>query len=149
RGMPMTFLSTALLAEQDRVAAIFDQALSNDSDAKKWLVEVLQATAEDPLFRQVLQKAQEHVNKAFTETGKRRIGKGSPWAYIRDLIKQKEEYARTCNEQAQKSQVLEAEIKDLSDAQLGRRESLDQAQGILNKIEESYTQGCKRQNIIE
>jgi hypothetical protein len=148
KGMPMTFLSTALFAEQDRVAAIFDQALSNDSDAKKWLVEVLHATAEDPLFRQVLQKAQEHVNKAFTETGKRRGGKGSPWTQIRDLIKQKEEYARTCNEQAQKSQALEAEIKELLDTQSGRRESLDQAQGILKKIEESYTQGRKRKDII-
>src|SRR5262249_41694400 len=32
KGMPMTFLSTALLAEQDRVAAIFEQSLSKDSD---------------------------------------------------------------------------------------------------------------------
>jgi AAA domain-containing protein len=105
KGMPMTFLSTALLAEQDRVAAIFEQSLSKDSDesGKKWLVEALQAIAEDPLFKQVLGRVQARVNEAFTETGKRRTGKESPWTKIRDLIKQREEYARSCNEQAQKS----------------------------------------------
>jgi len=150
KGMPMTFLSTALLAEQDRVAAIFEQSLSKDSDesGKKWLVEALQAMAEDPLFKRVLGKVQARVNEAFTETGKRRTGKGSPWTHIRDLIKQKEEYARSCNEQAQKSQALEAEIQQLLDTQLSRRESLDQAQGMLKKIEESYAQGRKRKDII-
>lgn len=150
KGMPMTFLSTALLAEQDRVAAIFDQTLSNDSDesGKKWLVEALQAVAEDPLFKQVLAKVQARVNEAFTETGKRRTGKNSPWTQIRDLIKQKEEYARACNEQAQKSQGLESEIQQLLDIQMGRRESLDQAQGMLKEIEESHAQGRKRKDII-
>jgi hypothetical protein len=148
--MPMTFLSTALLAEQDRVAAIFEQTLSNDSDesGKKWLVEALQAIAEDPLFKQVLGKVQAHVNEAFTETGRRRTGKGSPWTQIRDLIKQKEEYARTCSEQAQKSQVLEAEIQHLLAIQLSHRESLDQAQGMLKEIEESHVQGRRRKDII-
>jgi hypothetical protein len=150
KGMPMTFLSTALLAEQDRVAAIFEQSLSRDSDesGKKWLVEALQAIAEDPLFKQVLGKVQARVNEAFTETGKRRTGKGSPWTQIRDLIKQKEEYARACDEQAQKSRVLEAEIQQLLDAQLSRRESLDQAQGMLKEIEESYAQGRERKDIV-
>lgn len=150
KGMPMTFLSTALLAEQDRVAAIFEQSLSKDSDesGKKWLVEALQAIAEDPLFKQVLGKVQARVNEAFTETGKRRTGKGSPWTQIRDLIKQKEDYSRTCNEQAQKSQVLEVEIQGLLDTQLSRRESLDQAQGMLKEIEESYAHGRKRKEIM-
>lgn len=151
KGMPMTFLSTALLAEQDRVAAIFDQSLSKDSDesGKKWLVEALQAIAEDPLFKQVLGRVQARVNEAFTETGKRRAGKDSPWTKIRDLIKQREEYARGCNEEAQKSQVLEKEIEELLDAQLRRRESLDRAQEMLKEIEESYTHGHKRKEIIE
>jgi DNA repair exonuclease SbcCD ATPase subunit len=99
------------------------------------------------LFKQILGKVLAHVNEAFTETGKRRTGKGSPWTQIRDLIKQKEEYARTCNEQAQKSQVLETEIQQLLDTQLSRRESLDQAQGMLNQIEESNVQGRKRKEI--
>jgi seryl-tRNA synthetase len=43
---------------------------------------------------------------------------------------------------------LEKEIEKLLDTQLNRRESLDQAQGMLKVIEESYAQGRKRKENI-
>jgi hypothetical protein len=73
KGMPMTFLTTALMAEQDRVGAIFDQALGADSDesGKNHLVSVLQAMAENPQFKAVLARVQERVDEAFnTSEGK-------------------------------------------------------------------------------
>src|SRR5580658_7522895 len=65
KGMPMTFLTTALLAEQDRVGAIFDQALNADSDesGKNQLISVLQALAENPQFKAVLARVQERVDE--------------------------------------------------------------------------------------
>ena len=81
KGMPVTFLSTALLAEQDEVAAILSRAFSGDSDesGKKRLIEALQAAAEDPLFKSVLHLVQAKVDEAFASSGQRRRGKDSPW----------------------------------------------------------------------
>jgi hypothetical protein len=150
KGMPITFLTTALLAEQDRVAAIFDQALSTDSDesGKRRLIEALQAVAEDPLFKSVLGKVQAMVDEAFTETGRRRAGKNSPWTQVRDLIRQKEEYERQCNEQAQKSKALETDLRELFSLQLNRRAVVTEAQEILAQIEESHAHGNQRREIL-
>jgi DNA repair exonuclease SbcCD ATPase subunit len=150
KGMPLTFLTTALLAEQDRVAAIFDQALSTDSDesGKKRLMEALQAVAEDPLFKLVLGKVQAKVDQAFTETGRRKGGKNSPWTYVRDLIRQKEDYERECNEQAQKSKALEIEIQELFGLQLKQKAAVNEAQESLNRIEENHARSSQRRDIL-
>jgi chromosome segregation ATPase len=150
KGMPITFLTTALLAEQDRVAAIFDQALSTDSDesGKRRLIEALQAVAEDPLFKSVLGTVQAMVDKAFTETGRRRGGKNSPWTQVRDLIRQREEYERQCNEQAQKSRALETELRELLSLQLRQIVAVDEAQRILAEIEESHATSNQRREIL-
>jgi DNA repair exonuclease SbcCD ATPase subunit len=149
KGMPMTFLSTALLAEQDRVSAIFDQALANDSDesGKKRLVEALQAMAEDPLFKDVLGRVQDRVDEAFTPKGKKRLGQKSPWIQIRDLIRRAEEYERQCNQESQKTAALEIELRDLRAHQLECKEAVERAQGLLNQIEESHQRGTLRQEI--
>jgi hypothetical protein len=149
KGMPMTFLSTALLAEQDRVSAIFDQALANDSDesGKKQLVEALQAMAEDPLFKVVLGKVQDRVDKAFTPTGKKRLGKNSPWSQIRDLIRRAEEYERQCNQESQKTAALEIELQGLRTHQLKCKEAVETAQGLLEQMEDSHRRGKLRQDI--
>lgn len=149
KGMPMTFLSTALLAEQDRVSAIFDQALANDSDesGKKQLVEALQAMAEDPLFKAVLGKVQDRVDKAFTPTGKKRLGKSSPWTQIRDLIRRAEEYERQCNQESQKTAALEIELQELRTHQLKCKEGVETAQGLLEQMEDSHRRSKLREDI--
>ena len=150
KGLPISFLSEALLPEQDSVAVIFDRALSDDSDesAKRWLAEVLQAVAEDPLFKKVLGKVQEHVDKAFTESGRKRGGKSSPWTRIADFIKQKEAYSRNCEEEAKKSVDLQTQLEELLERQLARHESLDSAHGILKEIEENYAQTARLKDIV-
>jgi hypothetical protein len=151
KGMPMTFLSTALLAEQDRVCAIFEQALDDDSDesGKKQLVEALQAMAEDPLFKAVLGRVQEEVDKAFTSTGKRRLGKNSPWTQVRDLIRRAEEYERHCSQESQQTLALEMELQNLRSQHLERKEGVERAQVLLDEIESNHEQGKLRQQIIE
>jgi hypothetical protein len=98
-GMPVTFLSRALLTEQDQVAAIFDQALSGDADesGKKRLIEVLQAVAEDPVFKSILRIVQAKVEEAFAATGQRRRGRESPWTKIHEQIQRAEEGFSSCS----------------------------------------------------
>jgi DNA repair exonuclease SbcCD ATPase subunit len=150
KGMPMTFLSTALLAEQDRVAAIFEQALAQDSDesGKKRLIDALQAVAEDPTYKAVLAQVQMRVDEAFTSNGGKRRGKNSPWTQISELIRQKQERERECLEQVQKTAAIEIELRELHDRQLERQSAVEAAQGILDQMEEHHSDGKRRAEII-
>lgn len=139
KGLPMTFLSTALLAEQDRVAAIFDQALSKDSDesGKKSLIEALQAVAEDPLFKAVLGRVQARVDEAYTSStpGRKKQGKNSPWVQIREMIRRAEEEEQRCLEQSQRTAAIEFELQGLHSRQLELRALLESAQLALEQME--------------
>ncbi|HLK65075.1 MAG TPA: AAA family ATPase [Bryobacteraceae bacterium] len=150
KGMPMTFLSTALLAEQDRVSAIFDQALSKDSDdsGKQRLIQALQAVAEDPTYKMVLEKVQAQVDFAFTANGGKRRGKDSPWVRIADSIRQKEEFERQCSEQLQKTAAIEIELQGLHGRQLERRAAVEAAQRILEQMEAWHRAGRQREEIL-
>jgi hypothetical protein len=151
KGMPITFLSTALLAEQDRVAAILDHALSEDSDesGKKRLIEALQAVAENPLFKAVLSSVQAKVDEAFSTTGRKKTGKNSPWMQVRELIRRAEDYERQCNEQSQKTIAIETELRDLYTQQLEHRAAVEHANGILEQIEHNHHTGELRQGILK
>jgi len=120
RGMPVTFLSTALLAEQDGVAAIFGKALSEDSDesGKKLLIEALQAAAEDPVFKAVLNIVQARVDEAFAASGQRSRRKDSPWVKLREQIRLAEEDEGQCREQLQKTTSIESELQELLSSRL-------------------------------
>lgn len=150
KGMPITFLSTALLAHQDRVAAILEQALSDDSDesGKKRLVEALQAVAEDPLFKAVLNQVQTRVDEAFSTTGRKRTGKNSPWIQVRELILRAEDNERQWNEQSQKTIAVEMELRDLNNQQLERRGLLENAERTLEEVEDNHKRRQLRQEIL-
>ena len=149
KGMPFTFLSTALLAQQDRVAAIFEQALSQDGDGsgKQRLIEALQAAAEDPTFKCVLDRVQAYVDLAFTSTGRKKTGRNSPWVQLRDLIARAEDYARQCGEQSQKTAAIELELQDLTTRQVERRAAVEEAEALLRDIETSHFRGRQRAEI--
>ena len=113
RGMPSSLVSTALLGEQSEVVAILDRNLSDDANAsgRDQLTEALQALAEDPRFKQVVDAVQEKVDEAFTTTGRKRTGRGSPWANLR--------------EQRENAAIREREIG----------QQVDESEGVLSQVE--------------
>ena len=149
KGMPVTFLSTALLAEQDEVAAIFNKALSGDSDesGKKRLIEALQAAAEDPLFKSVLHIVQTRVDEAFASSGQRRRGKDSPWIKLREQIQRAEEDERQCSEQLQKTTSIESELQELLNLRLECEAVLAKAIESLKCADDEYLQSSQRTEI--
>ena len=89
RGFPSSFLTQVLLAEQQNVPGVlFDGSLVNDPDdsGRLRLTEALNALAQDPLFKKVVDAAQSRVDVAFTPTGKKRNGRGSPFVEIADQL---------------------------------------------------------------
>jgi chromosome segregation ATPase len=86
RGIPDTFLTNVLLAEQIDVPDILARGLADDPNesGRERLNEALQALAQDPLFKRVLDQANQQANRAFTPTGRRKTSQGSPFQAVRD-----------------------------------------------------------------
>lgn len=151
KGMPVTFLSTALLAEQDGVAAIFGKTLLDDSDesGKKRLIEALQAAAEDPLFKAVLNIVQARVDEAFAASGQRSRRKDSPWVKLREQIGLAEEEERQCREQLQKTTSIESELQGLFSRRLDCEAVLAKAVENLKTAESARDQAIRRAEICK
>jgi AAA domain len=97
-GLPTSFLTHVLLADQDDVRKIlFDVSLSKDPDesGRQRLTEALGALAQDPLFKAILDRAQVQVDRAYTATGRQKRGADSPFIEVskrlEDLQKQRDE----------------------------------------------------------
>lgn len=71
RGLPTSFLTHVLLADQTEVDTLFsrDRSLERDGDdsGQRQLREVLEIAAHDPVLKQVLDTAQAQVDRLFTE----------------------------------------------------------------------------------
>ena len=117
RGMPSSLISTALLGEQSDVVAILDQNLNDDPNAsgRDRLTEALQALAEDPRFKRVVDAVQEKVDEAFTATGRKRTGRGSPWANLREQRENAATRERDIGQQVDESAGVRSQVGDLSD----------------------------------
>jgi hypothetical protein len=89
RGLPVSFLATALLGGQGNVDAILGASLDKDLDVsgKLRLTRALAALAQDPLFKEVLDSVQGTVDASFTPTGQRKRGQGSTFTKAADMVK--------------------------------------------------------------
>ena len=149
KGMPDSFLVNVLFAEQDRVEAIFEYALGKDGDdtGKKRLSEVLQAMAEDPVFRYVLGRAQERVDEAYRKDGAKRGGKNSPWEIYKEAINRATAKYQSAQDELKKTEAIEAQLQELREWRLQVQEELEQARGQLQKVEQDAKTHELRQQI--
>ncbi len=151
KGMPESFLSTALFAEQDRVDAIFEHTLSKDSDegGKKYLSEVLQAMAEDEVFRHVLTRAQERVDEAFNKTGGRKTGKSAPWPRLREAILLADQRFQQSREELQTTAALEKEHQQLLVRKLQSKDAVERAEAAFGKLEGDLEKQEQRKQTVD
>jgi hypothetical protein len=148
RGLPESFLATALLAEQKDVEAVLHRRLDEDSDdsGQQRLTEALQALAEDPVFKRVVEATQRRVDEAFTATGRRRTGAGSPWVELRDqrrLVSARKTEVSTQAEESRGAEQRVAEFRRRIDAAL---EKLDAARAASASAEAGWqSQAARRE----
>jgi DNA repair exonuclease SbcCD ATPase subunit len=88
KGLPESFLTNVLLAEQVDVPKILAQGLTADADesGREQLNSALQALAQDPLFKRILDEAHVHIRRAYTSTGLRSKKKDSPFREVTEEI---------------------------------------------------------------
>ncbi len=115
RGMPSSLITTALLPDQSEVEAILGRSLADDPDdsGRDRLTEALEALAEDPRFKQIVDVVQARVDKAFTPTGRKRHGKGSPWRGLADERRRAEEWERDVRRQSDETAGVRARIDEV------------------------------------
>ena len=116
RGMPSSFITTALLGDQSAIEAILDTSLDDDlnESGRDRLTEALQALAEDPRFKQVLASVQEKVNEAFTATGRRSSGRSSPWSKLREQRTAAVQRQQDSRRQVEQSEAARDRVRELS-----------------------------------
>src|SRR6202047_1255618 len=79
KGLPKSFLSTALLLTQADVTALLQDSLQDDPTrtGKEQIAAALQAVAQDPLFVALLRSTQARRDEAYTDKGAKKTAKGS------------------------------------------------------------------------
>ena len=77
--------------------------------------------AEDPRFKQVVNAVQAKVDEAFTATGRKRIGRGSPWADLRERREQAAARERDIRQQVHESHGAKERVEQLSEQLLDGR----------------------------
>ena len=79
KGLPTSFLATALLSTQSDVTAVLEDSLQGDPSGtgRELIAAALQAVAQDPLFTAMLRATQARRDEAFTDRGARKTAKGS------------------------------------------------------------------------
>jgi hypothetical protein len=115
KGVPESFLASALLADQDGVTDIFEQKLENDAgeSGRERISAALQAMAQDPLFKSVLDAAQARVDEAFTTKGQRKRGAADPFKKMTEEVATRQRERDEAENAAISSQALAKEVTEL------------------------------------
>ena len=130
RGLPDSFLTQVLLAEQDNVRKVlFGSSLTDDPDesGRLRLTQALGALAQDPIFKQVLEETQIHVDQAFTSKGRKKRSAGSPFIELAERIKEMQRERDELESKVRETAAAEDKIRVLN----GERERLQ------NEIEDA------------
>src|SRR5262249_7321865 len=99
----------------------------------------LQAMAQDPLFKSVLDAAQARVDEAFTPTGQRKRGAGDPFKQIADDVAARQKERDQAEQAASASRLLAARVaelqRDVADAEGDLQEAAMRREGLEQRRE--------------
>jgi DNA repair exonuclease SbcCD ATPase subunit len=135
-GLPDSFLVTVLLGDQNDVVGVLRRSLDDDADesAKSRLTAALQALAEDPRYKRVLEQVQERVDSAFTPAGRRKTARGSAWKQASDELRNAERLEAELREQLAESESAHIQVERLrADLQHAQVET-DDARRYLERL---------------
>ena len=146
RGMPQSFIATALLGDQRDIDAILEASLENDPNAsgRERLTDALQALAEDPRLKLVLASVQERCDEAFTAKGRRRSGRGSPWNKLREDRNSAEQREQNTRQQVEQSEDARSLVTDLQQQALDAQAEAERTANDLKAARTAERQRTER-----
>ena len=115
RGLPQSYLTTALLGCQDQVTAILKASLADDGvdTGRCFVTRALGALSQDPLVGQVMQRLEKRVAEVFTPAGK--VKANGPLAERAREINDQEQRLESLSERLRRSEEIERKVQLLTE----------------------------------
>jgi energy-coupling factor transporter ATP-binding protein EcfA2 len=116
RGLPTSFLATALLSTQSDVTAVLNESLQGDATGtgKDRVAAALQAVAQDPLFVNLLRETQARRDEAYTNTGAKKTAKGSVFKVAAERVKAARDERDDLQRLVDDSEGVETDLRELA-----------------------------------
>jgi energy-coupling factor transporter ATP-binding protein EcfA2 len=126
KGLPTSFLGTALLSTQADVTALLEDSLANDPTAsgKEQIAAALQAIAQDPLFVALLRSTQARRDEAYTDKGAKKTAKGSVFKAVAERVRETRDEKERLQKVVTDSEGAEKLLRDLTERRDQRHEAL-------------------------
>ena len=116
KGLPTSFLATALLSPQDDVSAVLHNSLQDDptGSGKEQIAAALQAVAQDPLFVALLRNTQARRDEAYTDKGAKKTAKGSVFKAAADRLNETRDEKERLQRIVADSEGAERQLRELT-----------------------------------
>lgn len=146
KGLPESFLTSVLFGTQAESDALFGASLEKDSDeaGRLRLTDALEAYAQDPTFKEILERAQAKVDEAFSATGKKRGGKASPFREPGESVKEAKRLLDHAQEQLEKARRTQEEAERLRQAFVRATETRERAHAARAEAERDAQATARR-----
>jgi AAA domain len=142
KGLPTSFLATALLSPQEDVSAILRNSLQDDptGSGKEQIAAALQAVAQDPLFVALLRETQGRRDAAYTDKGAKKTAKGSVFKAAAERLNETRDEKEKLQRIVADSEGVERQLRDLTDRRAHGQETLAVATDVVAKLERLASQ---------
>lgn len=144
KGLPKSFITTALLGANSRIEELFAETLADDTDpaGRERLSEALQSLAEDPLFKRILTVAQERVEKSKDSRGNWRRGREAPLGRIAERIRELAAQHESLMRQAEQSESVHEVLRSHRERRAALLEALEAARVGRDRLQAAYEAGA-------
>jgi DNA repair exonuclease SbcCD ATPase subunit len=151
RGLPTSFLASALLSTQADVTAILNNSLLGDStgSGKERIAAALAAVAQDPLFAALLRETQARRDEAYTDGGAKKTARGSPFRIAADRLREVREEKDRIQKLVEDSDGVEAHLSHLTARRDQYQEALAAATERLALLQRLEAQAADRRLAAE
>jgi AAA domain len=138
KGLPSSFLATALLSTQADVTALLSESLSDDpsGSGRERLAAALQAVAQDPLFVSLLRETQTRRDQAYTEKGAKKTAKGSVFKEAADRVREVRDEKERLQKLVEDSEGVEQHLRELIGKRGQREEAVASATERVKTLEQ-------------
>lgn len=144
KGLPKSFITTALLAASSRIEELFADDLGQDTDSagRERLAQALESLAEDPMFKRILTEAQDQVDRTKDSRGNFRRAKDLPLGRIAERIRTLNDELEELDRQAQQSESVHEVLRVARQRQTALRDQLGDAHTERARRRAAYEAGA-------
>lgn len=151
KGLPASFLATALLSPQDDVSAVLHSSLQNDptGSGKEQIAAALQAVAQDPLFVALLRETQARRDAGYTDRGAKSAARGSVFKIAADRLVETRSEKEKLEKIVSESEGAERQLRELTERRTLKQEALVAATDLVANLERLASQATCRSDAAE